>query len=117
MEAKEILQYILPEEVLEYFDVTRVTTDEKGKLVIYLDEKNQLPKGLPEGQYESKGFTAAMKIQDFPVRERAVFLRIRRRKWLNKQTGKVYNSPWNLATEGTKYTKEFGAFLKELVRQ
>lgn len=114
METTDILQYILPEQILDYFEVTRITTDEKGKLVIYLDEKNQKPTDLPEGDYESKGFTAATKIQDFPIRERAVFLRVRRRKWLNKKTGKIYNSRWDLSIAGTKYTKEFGAFLKEI---
>jgi len=114
MEAIDILQYILPQEILEYFDVTKITTDEKDKLVIWLDEKNQLPEQLPKAEYESKGFTAASKIQDFPIRGRAVILRVRRRKWIHKPTNKIYLNTWKLATEGTKYTKEFGAFLKEL---
>lgn len=114
METKDILQYILPKEILEYFDVTNIK-EVNGKLHIYLDEKNQLPKDLPEGQYESKGFTGRSMIQDFPIRDRAVYLEVRRRKWIDKTTGKVYNHTWDLTSVGTKYTKEFGDFLKELV--
>lgn len=116
MEARDILQYILPQEILDHFDITKITTDDKGKLVIWLDEKNQLPEQLTKADYESKGFTAVSKIQDFPIRGRAVILRIRRRKWIHKSTGKIHLNTWKLATEGTKYTKEFGAFLKELPR-
>jgi len=111
MNSTDLLKYILPHEILEYFEVV----DIKGKqeeLTFYLDEKNDLPQDLPEGDYESKGFAPPVKILDFPIRDRAVFLIVRRRKWIDKRTGKVYSRVWNLTAEGTKYTKEFGAFLK-----
>lgn len=116
MNTIDLLKYILPEEILEYFEVVGI--DEKqGELTFYLDEKNILPPDLPEGDYESKGFASPAKIQDFPIRDRAVFLVVRRRKWIDKHTGKIYSRVWDLTTDGTKYTKEFGAFLKELIGQ
>jgi hypothetical protein len=116
MKSIDLLQYILPEEIFKYFEVTNVQ-EQGGRLIIHLDEKNQLPIDFPSGDYESKGFTKAVELADFPIRDRAVFLLVRRRKWLNKKTGKVHSRSWDLTAQGTKYTKEFGAFLKELARR
>ena len=44
------------------------------------------------------------------------YIRVRHRKWIDKQTGKVYMTNWNLTANGTSYTKEFAAFLKEIFR-
>jgi hypothetical protein len=111
MNSTDLLKYILPKEILEYFEVVDIK-EKQGELTFYLDEKNNLPQDLPKGDYESKGFAPSVKILDFPIRDRAVFLIVRRRKWIDKSTGKVYSRVWDLTAEGTKYTKEFGAFLK-----
>ena len=58
-----------------------------------------------------------IKVQDFPIRGKAVYLRIKRRRWEDTQTGKIYSRDWNLVANGTPITAEFGAFLKELLRQ
>ena len=39
---------------------------------------------------------------------------IKRRRWLDKSTGKSYSRDWNLVASGTRITADFGAFLKEL---
>jgi hypothetical protein len=115
METTDFLQYILPKEILEYFEVIKVE-EFGGRLVFHLDEKHELPSDFRPGDYESKGFTKAVEIADFPIRDRAVFLHVRRRKWIDRQTGKVVSRTWDLTAHGTKYTKEFGAFLKEIAR-
>ena len=42
-------------------------------------------------------------------------LRIRRRRWTDSRTGKSFSIPIDLdiVSKGTRYSKEFGAFLKE----
>ena len=44
-----------------------------------------------------------------------IFLKIRRRRWTDTRTGKSFSIPINLdvVCKGTRYSKEFGAFLKE----
>jgi len=54
-------------------------------------------------------------IQDFPIREWKVFLKIRRRKWKDLESGKVVSRDWQLAAKGTSMTQEFASFLKEMV--
>ena len=77
---KELLDLILPRDVLACFEVVKVCTT-SARIDIYLDEKN-----IPPAEYSgqgvlSKGFTVPTSIQDFPLRGRAVYLHVRRRKW------------------------------------
>ena len=65
--------------------------------------------------FESKGFMEAVNVTDFPIRDHKVILVIRRRRWTDMRTGKSFSLPISLdiACKGTRYSKEFGAFLKE----
>jgi hypothetical protein len=115
MEAIDLLQLFFPKEILDHFDVVEYKV-EGDDLTFVLEEKNELPPGLNRIDYESKGFSPAVKLQDFPLRNKAVFLMVRRRKWLEKNTGRIIQHKWELSIDGTKYTKDFGAFLKGLLR-
>ncbi|GET28690.1 hypothetical protein [Prolixibacter sp. SD074] len=65
----------------------------------------------------SKGFHAEVVIQDFPIRKKATFLHVRRRKWLVEATGELVSKSWDLTAKGTRYTKSFADFLKGLFGQ
>lgn len=112
-----IIKYFLPEELLERFEV--VSLQELGELAtrkmileIYLEEKNNLPVGYSTVDYESKGFSSFSRIQDFPVRGKAVYLVIRRRRWRHKETKEEITNDYSFIAEGSKLTKELSDFLK-----
>lgn len=65
--------------------------------------------------FESKGFMEPVSVTDFPIRDHKVILRIRRRRWTATRTGRSFSLPIDLdiAAKGARYSKEFGAFLKE----
>jgi hypothetical protein len=107
---------ILPEDIFKYFEIIKVDVDSKT-LNVYLDELDIKPKEYEGEKLTSKGFHAAAVIQDFPIRERTVMLHVRRRRWLVESTGKVVSRDWNVVAEGTRYTKGFASFLKELFGQ
>ena len=65
----------------------------------------------------SKGFFPEIEVQDFPIRGKAVYLRVKCRRWEDPETGQTYSRDWNLLASGTRITAEFGAFLKALLRQ
>lgn len=114
MEKEVILKHILPKEFVEYFDLIGI--ESKGdQLVFSLDEKNIIPPEHEDKNLESKGFVPPVQILDFPIRDKAVILRVRRRKWKNKETGKTYTRSWELKADGTSYTKEFAFFLKGIL--
>lgn len=115
---KDLLGYFLPSGLLDYFIITKVEELEevstKSKVLqIELEEKNQIPSGYDSSQYESKGFLPVRIIQDFPVRGKAVYLAIKRRRWRHKENKNddIYND-YTLIAEGSKLTQELSDFLK-----
>ena len=113
----ELASYFLPERLLEYFKIVSVKEKEekptnKKIIEIQLEEKNQLPDGYSTTDYESKGFSSQSHIQDFPIRGKAVYLVIKRRRWRNKETRKEIRSDYSFIAEGSKLTKELSDFLK-----
>jgi hypothetical protein len=82
-------------------------------LVIEFEEKNELPNGYSAIEYESKGFMESKLIQDFPLRGKPVFLRIKKRRWRHKQTGAIIKRDFSFIADGSKFTKELSDFLKD----
>lgn len=109
-----LLKALLPQELFEYFEIVRIDIEEKV-LDVFLDELNQPPLEYSGEKLTSKGFRDYVAIQDFPIRERAVYFHLRQRKWLVESSGKIVSKDWELAAKGSRYTKSFAAFLKELL--
>jgi transposase len=115
---KEIVEYILPAGLLEYFSIKRVeeveeATTKAKEIEIELEEKNIIHSGYDGSQYESKGFIPTKKIQDFPIRGKAVYLLIKRRRWRHKiNKNEIITNDYSFFAEGTKITQELSDFLK-----
>ena len=80
--------------------------------VVDFEEKNVLPEGFSNAEYESKGFLESKLIQDFPIRGRAVYLRIKIRRWRHKTTHDIIKRDFSFMAKGAKFTEELSAFLK-----
>ena len=107
-----LIKLLLPEELFEYFEIVHVIDD--GQAVnIHLDELNKAPNGYKQEELITKGFHKSASVQDFPIRDKACFLHIRRRRWQLKTTEEMISRDWNLVANGTHYTKGFAAFLKD----
>ncbi len=111
--SQEFLKLLLPQELFDYFDIINLKIEDKT-LKIYLDEKNIIPKEFLSEKLSSKGFHSEVVIQDFPIRDKKVFLHVRRRRWLVESTNKIVSRDWNTVAKGTRLTGEFAAFLKGL---
>ena len=103
---------VLPQEVLKYFDIVNIE-ETSSELHIHLDEKYHKELNASP-HFESKGFMPPTHVTDFPIRDHKVILVLRRRRWLDKRTGQTFSFPLNLeiTAKGTRYSKEFAAFLK-----
>ena len=106
---------LLPEGTLDYFDVINVIED-STQIVIYLEEKNLVPKEYKDKDTESKGFYEPVVVRDFPIRGREVFLNVRRRRWIVKPDGRYISRNWHMVASGTSMTREVASFLKEICR-
>lgn len=107
----ELISALLPEGLLDYFELTKVSKD-AGGFSIYLEERNIIPQEFKALTYHSKGFYPEVRIQDFPIRGKKAYLCMKRRRWENQLTGDIVSRDWSLVQSGTRMTAEFAAFLK-----
>ena len=115
MEIEILLRHLLPEELFEYFDLVSIKETKAKELSLYLDEKKVFPPEHKDKSLISYGFDEPIKVQDFPLRKKSVYLIVRRRKWQEKETGKIYSRSWDITAAGSSYSKEFADFLKGLL--
>lgn len=111
------LQYVFPEELLKYFKIveTSIKTHPKHNeeyIEVVFEEHNELPEGYTSDEYESKGFFSK-RIQDFPLRGKAVFIELRRRRWRHKDTGVQITRDFTFLAKGSSFTAELADFLKQ----
>ena len=109
----QLAEFVLPSDVLHYFSIVKIESD-SSSLRIYPDEK--MEKELSDDlHFESKGFMDSVGVTDFPIRDHKVILALRRRRWIDTRTGKSFSLPLQIdvTASGTRYSKEFGSFLKE----
>jgi hypothetical protein len=111
-----LIRLLLPAEIFEYFDITQVL-EESSEIHIYLEEVAIKPEGYELVKLISKGFHAESVIQDFPLRDKSVFLHVRRRRWFSESTGKTIERDWDSVAKGTHLTKGFATFLKGIFGQ
>ena len=109
------IEMVLPEGLLEYFEITQFAKEESSYR-IYLSEKNIPPVEFSSDKLISKGYFDEITVQDFPIRGKAAYLHIKRRKWLNETTGDNVFRDWNVVAKGTRMTQEFASFLKAIAR-
>ena len=112
---KELASLILPEGILNYFEVSTLEKTEEG-YVISLVEKPLEPGEFSGQKLSSKGFFEEVTVKDFPIRGKACYLKVKRRRWHNESMDKVVSRDWGLVAEGTRMTQEFASFLKAMHR-
>jgi hypothetical protein len=109
-----LIQQIVPANILESFNIESVDDSKSELLVVLLVEKESL---FPiEADLVLNGYLNIVELTHFPLNGRQCILQIKRRRWKlrgdNIGAKSLYNT-YDYTIEGTKVTKEFGAFLKE----
>ena len=112
----ELAECLLPEEMIEYFEVVKVdkTTE---TLDVTLEERDNGVAGYDSGQLRPNGFYEESIVRDYPVRGRKMSFHVKRRRWIDTATGRSVSRRWDLVAEGTRFSKEFAAFLKGMLGQ
>ena len=80
-----ITSLFLPKDLLVHFEITNTlelcdTITKEHIIELHLEEKNQQPSSYSRTDYESKGFYRSKRVQDFPIRGKALYLCIKRRR-------------------------------------
>lgn len=119
MEGKELINLLVPEDILEHFEYEKYEF-ESNVYRIYLVEKNDvshIPKEiLHKGKAVLDGYMNPEELQTYPIKGKEVFLYLKRRRWKIKGNTKGYQNSYQFHREGMKATKDFGDFLKEIGR-
>jgi hypothetical protein len=108
---------LLPDGLLDHFTIDdfkelKESDSDETYYELHLSEKNELPSGYSVSDYQSKGFYKPKTIQDFPIRGKALYLVIKRRRWRHKQTKEQIKSDYSFIAKGVKLTAELSDFLK-----
>ena len=114
MKSYQLLRAILPDVLIDNFDIVNFEKTET-RFDIWLDEKKvQLREDKKNTSIISYGFGEYHTIQDFPIRGRATYLHVRKRKWQDKDSGEIFSYEWELSEyDETRLNSEFVSFLKE----
>ena len=91
------LSLFLPSGILDYFTLVNHVSQDTC-FILYLEEKATIPAEYSDLHLHSKGFLPEIEVQDFPIRGKAVYLRIKRRRWEDPSTGQTYSRDWSLVT-------------------
>jgi len=105
------MKLLLPDFLVDHFEIVKIESLD-SRIDIYLEELIDPPDDLTSQPMISHGFHKQSTVKDFPIRGKQVFLYVKRRRWLNKQTKEVISRNWNLLAKGTRMTAEFASFLK-----
>lgn len=113
---KELAECLLPEEMVDYFDVVKVERT-KETLDVTLEERAIGVEGYESGQLRANGFYEESTVRDYPVRGRKMTFHVKRRRRVDISTGKSVSKRRDIVAEGTRFSKEFAAFLKDMLGQ
>ena len=91
------LSLFLPSGILDYFTLVNHVSQDTC-FILYLEEKATIPAEYSDLHLHSKCFLPEIEVQDFPIRGKAVYLRIKRRHWEDPSTGQTYSRDWSLVT-------------------
>lgn len=118
MDLTSILKVLLPSFIFDYFEIINIEVEESSERIdIYLDELKVPPTDLTDEPVTAYGFGNSFTVQDFPIQGKAVYLHLRRRKWLTMTTNRIISRKFDIAYDGTKLTKKFVSFLKDTNRE
>ena len=120
MEKQDIYESLIgllfPSEITEHFKIVHIESLPQV-MVVHFEEKDEFHDKEGGHEYVPNGFYESSRINDFPIRDKKVTLVVKRRRWIDKSTGKSVGNKYELTAEGTRHSKEFAAFLKGIFGQ
>ena len=109
--AKSLLGFLAPSIVTDNFELVSILEQSNSFVLEFEEFKELVPSKLSGCEFKLNGFENPVELHTFPQKGKSCFLRICRRKWVDKQTGKSYSNKYDLHRPGMKTTDELGDFL------
>ena len=109
--AKSLLSFLAPSVVTDNFELMSIREETNNFVLEFEEFSNLVPSELSGCEFKLNGFENPVELHTFPQKGKSCFLRIRRRKWVDKQTRRSYSNKYDLHRPGMKTTDELGDFL------
>lgn len=110
------LSILIPEEILESFELLTVIENESEILFDLVEKESCIPTELKGKEVVLNGYLNTTTLQSFPLKGKHCYIHLRRRRWKQKTSSsadnKSYHNEYDYTASGTMATKAFGAFLK-----
>lgn len=111
---QELLKLIVPKEITDNFELIEIIERTSMITLSFEELASRIPKPLIGKEVVLDGYLNQLELQTFPLKDKTVYIALRRRRWKEKgDSNQSYSNAYELHVEGMKTTKEFGAFLKE----
>jgi hypothetical protein len=109
-----ILQLLIPEEIIERFDLNRIIENDTELLFDLTEKEIYIPKELAGKEAVLNGYMKSSTLQSYPQKGKHCYINLRRRRWkeMGSTDNKPYHNEYEFTAKGTMATKSFGAFLK-----
>lgn len=109
---KQVLSLIIPEDILTCFELSDVRESVDAIELELHERKDLIPDALKGLDVVLDGFCNPLELQSFPLKGKATFIKLYRRRWKQRGTSQHESNRYDFADSGTKATRMFGAFLK-----
>ena len=111
---QELLKLIVPKEITDNIDLIEIVERTNMITLSFEELTSRIPKALSGKEVVLDGYLNQLELQTFPLKDKTVYIALRRRRWKEKgDNTQSFSNTYELHVEGMKTTKEFGAFLKE----
>lgn len=118
MEKQDIYESLIgllfPSDITEHFKIVHIESLPQV-MVVHFEEKDEFHDKEGGHEYVPNGFYESSRINDFPIRDKKVTLVVKRRRWIDKSTGKSVGNKYTLTAEGTRHSKRVCRFFKRYI--
>jgi hypothetical protein len=114
---KNLLAGIVPKEWTEIFELEEIKEREKEFNLVLIEKADLVPEEIQGKDWVLNGYCSPLEIMSFPLKGKATYVTIKKRKWKIRGESISYRNSYDLHLKGVKATKEFAIFLKELDRE
>jgi hypothetical protein len=83
---KELVSLIAPRVIAENFELIQIV-EKPTSITLYFEEKDQrIPEELKGKEAVQDGYLNKMELQTFPLKDKTVYIAVRRRRWKERGT-------------------------------
>jgi hypothetical protein len=115
--TEDFLRMFISNEWVDIFELTAIKEKKKEWHFVLTEKKEKVPAELKNKIWVLNGYCKPIELMTHPVGGKAVYIKIRRRRWKEEGQRTSHENYYDLHYPGVKTTKEFADFLKEFNRE